>query len=424
MFFRFHSVFSKKEYKTLFKNFVSLVFLQGANYILPLITLPYLVRVLGVANFGLLAFASAFVYYFNVIIEYGFNLSATRDISTHKEDTVRINEIANRVFTTKIYLFIAATFVFLSIVYGFEQLRQNALIYCLTFGTILGQILFAQWFFQGIEEMHYITFVNIFSKVLYTLGIFLFVHLREDVWLVPLLNFVSMIIVGAISVWLLIFKYGLRLRLSRLDTVIEEIKSGWHIFSAQLFTLIYTNSIIVILGVFSSATVVGYYAIADRVVKIVVSIFGPFQGAFYPYINRVIAASHTEAIRKLRRLTLYAAVAMGIASVTIFFLAKYIVLVIAGEYIDQSERILQILAPLPLVLTLAKIFSFNYLISFGHKEFLPRIYLLTAIVSIMSFLIVVPTYQAVGMAYCVLSSEVFATIYMYIVVKKRIIDGK
>ena len=424
MFSRLGSTFSKKEHRTLFKNFVSLVILQGANYILPLVTLPYLVRVLGVANFGLLAFATAFVYYFNVIVEYGFNLSATRDISIHKEDTARINEIVNRVFTTKIYLFIAVAFVFLSAVFGFEQLRQNALIYSLTFGTILGQMLFAQWFFQGIEEMQYITFLNIFSKVLYTLGVFLFVRLQEDVWLVPLLNLVSTVLVGAVSVWLLIFKYGLRPRLSGLDTVIEEIKSGWHIFSAQLFTLIYTNSVIVILGIFSNATVVGYYAIADRVVKIVVSIFGPFQGAFYPYINKVIAASHTEAVSKLRRLTLYAAVAMGIASVAIFFLAKYIVFLIAGAYIAESERILRILAPLPLVLTLAKIFSFNYLISFGYKEFLPKIYFATAIVSIVSFLIVVPTYQAVGMAYCVLSSEVFATVYMYRVVKKRIVDGK
>ena len=292
------------------------------------------------------------------------------------------------------------------------------------FGTVLGQMLFPQWFFQGIEKMQYITYLNLISKSVYTLGIFLFVHVEKDVWLVPLLNVSSMLFVGIISLMLLLFKYKIKLSLCNIECVINELKSGWHIFSAQIFTLVYTNSIIVILGFFSNTTFVGYYAIADRVVKIVASVFGPFQGAFYPYINKIIMNSKKEAIQKLRHITYYAFWVMGFVSILIFFLSKYIVFLITGEYIAESQKILEILAPLPLILTLAKILSFNYIISFGYKEFLPKIYLVTGIISIISFFIVVPIYQAIGMAYCVLLSEVFATACMYRVVKTRIMDGK
>ncbi len=418
------SNFSKHQHKILLKNFLSLTILQGANYILPLATLPYIIQMLGVEHFGLLIFANAFVYYFSVIVEYGFNLSATRNVSIHRKDPQRLNELASKVFTTKIYLFIITFVIFSCLVFGFGKLHQNALILYLTFGAIFGQMLFAQWFFQGIEEMQYITYLTIISKILYALGIFLFVHHPRDVWVVPFLNFVSLTGAGTLSILLMVYKYKIKLHFCSINKVMEEIKSGWHIFSAQVFTLIYTNSSIMILGIFSSETIVGYYAIADRIVKIVVSIFGPFQGAFYPYINKLITVSKNEAILKLHRLTLYAAAAMGVLSIALFFGANTIVFLVSGEYIPQSRQILQILAPLPLVLTLAKIFSFNYLISFGQKAFLPKIYLTTAIAGMASFLIAVPFYGAVGMAYCVLFSEIFATVYMYRIVKTRIVDAK
>ncbi len=424
MFSKLSLKFLQKENKVLFANFISLIFLQGINYIVPLITLPYLVRVLGVENFGLLSFAAAVVFYFNVVVEYGFNLSATREISIHKEDKAKIDDIVSTVFTTKIYLFILSSLIFFAIVFLVGKFNQNALLYCLMFGTVFGQMLFPQWFFQGLEKMQYITYLNLISKSVYTVGIFLFVHAEKDVWLVPLLNVSSMLFVGMISLMLLLFKYKIKLSLCNIECVIHELKSGWHIFSAQIFTLVYTNSIIVILGFFSNTTLVGYYAIADRVVKIVASVFGPFQGAFYPYINKIIVNSKKEAIQKLRHITYYAIWVMGFVSIIIFFLSKYIVFLIAGEYITESQKILEILAPLPLILTLAKILSFNYIISFGYKEFLPKIYLVTGIISIISFFIVVPIYQAIGMAYCVLLSEIFATAYMYRVVKTRIIDGK
>lgn len=83
----------KSDYKVLLENFFSLSALQIVGYILPLITIPYLVRVLGVDKYGLVSFATAFLVYFQILTDYGFNLSATKEISVHRDDQTKLSEI-------------------------------------------------------------------------------------------------------------------------------------------------------------------------------------------------------------------------------------------------------------------------------------------------------------------------------------------
>ena len=194
------------EEKLVLHNFFSLVLLQGANYILPLIILPYLVRVLGAEKFGLVMFAQSFAVFFNVFVDFGFNISGTREISLARENKVKVGAIFSAIMIIKLGLLIVAFSLLFLITNLFTRFSIDAEIYLLSFGVVIGQALFPIWFFQGVEKMKIVTFVNILSKVIFTVLVFFLINTELDYHKVPIFNSLGFIVSGLLG-FLLSFKY-------------------------------------------------------------------------------------------------------------------------------------------------------------------------------------------------------------------------
>jgi PST family polysaccharide transporter len=282
----FRKFLNSPDKKRLFSNFVSLAVLQGANYILPLITFPYLVRVLGVEKFGLLAFATATVTYFQILTDYGFNLSATRDISIHRENKEKVQEIFSSVMIIKFGLLILSFFLLIILILSFDKFRKDWEIFVLSFGMVVGQVLFPVWFFQGMERMKYITFLNILAKVIFTVAIFIFVREASDYLYVPLLNSLGFIIAGILGLWIVFRDFEVSFKFVGLKELKRQLKEGWYIFISEISGNIYGRGTTIILGFVSNNTVVGYYSVAERVMKAIAGLSQPFAQALYPYVMR------------------------------------------------------------------------------------------------------------------------------------------
>lgn len=210
---RIREQLQRQDRRKIIENFFSLSFLQVANYILPLITLPYLVRVLGPEKFGLTAFAQAFMLYFIFLTDFGFNLSATREISIHREDNKRVSEIFISVFIIKALLFLVSLLIILFLIFFVNKFIEEQLFFFLSFLVVIGWILFPQWFFQGVEKMKFIAIVNFISKLIFTITVFIFIREVNDYIILPILNFVGVFVSGIISLIIVFKTYKIILKL-------------------------------------------------------------------------------------------------------------------------------------------------------------------------------------------------------------------
>ena len=415
---------SSEEMKRLSSNIFSLGILQVANYVLPLLTFPYLVRVLGPDNFGLLAFASATSMYFLLITDYGFNLSATQMISVNRDNQYRVNEIFSSVMTIKSGLLVISLALMALLVFSFERFNQQWEIHFLTFGIVVGQTLFPVWLFQGLERMKYITYINISAKVFFTVCIFIFVHDREDCWIVPTLNSLGFIIAGICSLYIANKQIGVKFSWPTVTVIKEQLFDGYHVFVSSISISLYTISTTFILGLFAGNLIVGYYAIAEKLIQAVNGLYVPISQSIYPLVSQKLHKDIQVGLVFIRKVILIVGAAMLIISTLLFLFSAPIVHLLFGETSQESILLLRIMAMLPFFIALSNILGIQIMLNLGLQRTVSQILFAAAVLGIGLNLALVPIYEAVGSAVSLVVVEIFVTITMvvYLKIKSPVFD--
>lgn len=413
--------------KRLIENFLSLSVLQIANYILSLITLPYLARVLGPKKFGLIAFSQAFIGYFMILTDYGFNLSATRDISINRGNKEKVSEIFSSVMMIKFFLFLLALGIMSAIIFAFEKFRQDWKVYYLTFGMVLGQVLFPVWFFQGMERMKYITFLNILSKLIFTISIFIFVRKVEDYLYVPLLNSLGFIVAGVLGLCIALKDFGIEFKIPSWKEIKHQLKEGWYIFISTVAVSLYTTSNTFILGLFADNTIVGYYSAAEKIIKAIQGLSNPISQTIYPYVSKMMHESREFGIKFLRKITFLIGSFNLVLSLSIFIFADLIVKIVLGAQYTESVIVLKLLAFLPFVIGLSNVFGIQTMLTLNFKKAFSKILISASFLNLVLAFILVPSLKHIGISISVLISEIFVTLSMFIFLRSKgikILEGK
>jgi len=276
----------REDRKKLLSNFFSLSALQALNMLLPLLVLPYLVRVLGVDNFGLINFVVAIVMYFNILVSFGFELSATREVSLHQNNLEKLSEIFFSVMIIKIVLALISFFILTILIFFFDLFSSHALLYYITFGVVVGNLLFPSWFFQGMERMKYITYINVVVKIVFTGLMFIIVKTSSDYIYVPLLNSLSAIIAGIYSLWLVFKLFGLKIMIPTFTVVLQQLIDGYHFFLSRVANNGSRYLATTVIGIYFGNTLVGYYSMVEKLYYAFMSIAGVVSQTIYPYMSR------------------------------------------------------------------------------------------------------------------------------------------
>jgi len=410
------SKFRSRDNRRLLSNFTALSVLQGANYIFPLITLPYLVRILGVEKYGLLAFAGVTTAYFNIIIDYGFSLVAPKEIAVHREDQAKVSEIYSAVMIIKILLMAVSIFLLTALVFSFDKFSADWKLYYLTFGVVgvvVGQTMFPVWFFQGMEEMKYITYLNLMIRLTYTVAIFIFVKTQGDYYLVPAIRALGAIFAGLMAIYIISWKFKVAFKIQPLKVLLHYFREAYHIFISKIAISLYTTSTIFILGLFTDNIIVGYFAAADRIIQALKGLTGPISQAIYPFISKKVSNSKEDGMRIIRLVAKYVGGLTGAISLFILLFAEPLVHILLGSQYENSVPVLRIMSILPFLIGLSNVFGVQTMITFGRKKPFSRILITGSILNLILSFILVPIFHQVGSAISVVTVEIFITLAMF-----------
>ena len=360
---KFGQKFQSEDRKRLLENFLSLSVLQGANYILPLITLPYLVRVLGPEKFGLIAFAQSFIQYFNIFTDYGFNLSATREISIYRDNKEKVSEIFSSVMIIKFGLMIISLLILSFLVFTIPKFRNDWLVYFFTFGMVFGNVLFPIWFFQGIERMKYITILNITARLIFTICIFIFIRKTSDYIYVPLLNSLGFFIAGSLAIYIILKNFQLKIILPKFQIIFKYFKDSTQFFLSRVSVSMYTSTNTFVLGLFTDNKMVGYYSIAEKLYIALQQIYHPLVNTLYPYI------AHKRNVHLYKKIFKFVVFFNITILLCIFISSNQIIEIIFGKGLEISSNIFKILIFSAIIVVPSILLGYPFLAAMGYPNY-------------------------------------------------------
>ena len=349
--------------KLILENFLSLSVLQALNMFLPLLTFPYVVRVIGVDYFGVLNVVLSIIMLFNIFISFGFELSATKIISVNRNDIKKLSEIFFSTLYSKFLLLIVSALIFLLLFQNINYISENILLFYLTSGLLLGNLLFPTWFYQGIEQMKYITIVSVVVKVIATVIIFSFITEKNDYLLIPLINSIASIISGLVAVYFAIKKFKLIFFKPNFHQIKKQLKSSFHFFLSRIANHGSRHLAITLVGANFDSITTGYYTIADKLYTAIISLTGVVSQTIYPYMS---AEKNLTLFKKIFKLVMIVICLILIPVLCFNEELLYLIFNLKNHILSEIFIIFMICVPFGVI---SQLIGFPLLAAFGFSAY-------------------------------------------------------
>lgn len=399
------------------ENGVWLYLLQIFSTLAPLLTVPYIVRVLEPAQYGVFSMSLNIIGYLQVIVEYGFAMSATRKVALNG-DQEKINKMFTTILFARIMLFSFS--ILLAVGYmtifniSFEQRFCILILSC----SLIGYCLQLNWLFQGKQEMKYISIVNIVSRLLSLILIFLLVNSEADLYLYCLLYSCSPIISGFLSIFFAIKKFNIHIVGCKIDHVLKELREGWYVFTTSLSSKIFGAIGVTILGICSTKTEVGIYSAIQKIPNMLILVWMPISQIIYPIISQKMQYTFKvgkKFINKVRMIIL-SLFAMPVILVSIF--SKTIIQIVFGiEYVERFYWVI----PLMLWVLIAinnNLDGIQILLGSGRDKEYSKCFQISVFCTVILNIVLIYFFHGTGASLAPLFSECILGVLLFFEIKK------
>jgi polysaccharide transporter, PST family len=341
--------------------------IQVANWILPLITVPYLARTLLPQAYGTMVFAIALAGTFAILTEYGFNWSGVQQAAANRHDSDSLRQLYSAILGAKTFLLLIAATILTVVVAVTPDLRSDWQVYAFAFAIPAGYVATPSWLFQGLERMSLVAMTALTARVASVAATLAFIHGPSDVALAVLLAGAPILLTG-LAAQALVRRYVGRLRLPALAAVRQELVDGWPIFLSTCTVALYTNALILFVRAFGGPSSAAFYGSADRCMNAGKALLAVAGQAALPRVAYLSKADPRAGLQLVQQM-LWLSPVMLIVSVVMFLFASQIANLLFGPaYVAHVGPLFRILSPIPFILTLSTCFATLYMFNFGHRR--------------------------------------------------------
>lgn len=407
------------------KDTLYLFVLQGMNYAMPILLMPYLMIKLGVSSYGLIGFSTAIIQFLILFVDFGFNMSATKRVAIHKNDKLALSRIFYTTIIAKTILLIVSIFILIIIMFvpGFYEYRLALLCSSL---ALIGNTYTFTWFYQGAGYIRFLSILSMFCRILILPTLFYFVQTSQDYMKAIFINSLVYIVIACLSTsWIYKNNMVAKVKIS-FNNIKFELKESFPFFLSTASISIYTQLFVVILGLFATPAVVGIYTAADKIIRAISLLFyTPINQVYYPKIASVSAHDRKQALDLLKKLFKFSTGIMMILSLTIFISSSLIEKFLGVEYVGISN-LLKILSLVPVLAAIGGVAGQMGLIAYidneKSKKTFQNIYIVAGVFAICQVSIFAYLFHAVGASIAVLLTESLVAILMLYYFKKYFHD--
>lgn len=399
---------------------VSLGVLQVANYLIPFLVLPVISRILGASLFGSVSYAQNIVTYLTLLINYGFEYSATRQISIARDDKAKTDAIFWSVIAAKCCLLMLSFAILAVLPFCIERVACDPKLYIFTALTNIGIVFFPTWYLQGVQQMDKMAWANFFTKLLGAVLVLALVREASAYRLYPLLMSLASIIVGIGAMIYVIRHFGIRRPVFSRQTMREVMHAGAPIFLNNVFVALYTTANMTILGIYAADDVIGYFSGAQRLIQALnMVVVMPVSMAVYPEISRRFAESKAQGVHFLKQVLLWAGSAAAVVSLLTFVCAPLMIRIMYGIGFAPSVDILRWLAPIPFLVMVATLLTVQGLYGMGLQRWAPWVGIILAICCVGLNLWLLPLIGVKGVCISWIAAELLECLLVSIILMTK-----
>lgn len=366
------------------KNTMMLYGMSIAKIVFPLLTLPYLTRVLSVESYGVVSYVKAVMQYMQLVVDFGFMLSGTKDIVNAKNDHEKLEKEVGNILLARVLLATAAFVALLGMIAMIPLLRANIGYTLLAFVTVFLSVFLFDYFFRGIEKMQVITLRFVTMRGIATALTFVFVHSDKDILFVPLLDAVGSL-VAVILVFVELKKENIKIHFSGVSTAWKKLKNSFVYFASNMATTAFGALNTLLIGAFLPATEVAYWSVCMQLIGAVQTMYTPITDGIYPEMIKTKSWKFIKRLLMIFMPIVFAGSAFSIA------VAPYVLQIVGGEQYVAATSLFRTLVPVLIFSFPGIVLGWPTLGALDKAAQVTKTTILSAVVQVASLLLLIAT---------------------------------